>query len=159
VLKEAETFAEAKVTPDRMTAVLIQVKCLKNAPGPASRAELCSVGLPRGGCTTGLNPALDYISVLIEMRDEKDVGLQIEAWTRDSLRSKYALNPDDKQLSFVVRGARPSHFLGSAAGDATEIDEAFNELMTARLDPLLIKNSSKQAKENLKLSIPLVYKK
>jgi hypothetical protein len=159
VLPEGEALATCKVTPDKMTVFLIQVKCLKDLPSERRMAALCSTELPRSGSTAAthgnvLNNKLDYISMFLQVRQSSKT-LKCMAFSRKHLKDDYGITGDPKQISIAVSGLQPSHVLGKL-GKAS-INSAFDRMMVAKFDPLNIEGSTPQAKKNLAMSLGLVY--
>jgi len=159
IVEKGEKLEEVIVTPDRMTAILVQVKCLKNPLGAKRASRISSVKMPRTGSVFGLNPALDYLSLLIDIAPSR-IGLLTRAFSRSELASKFGIGiSDPNQLSVYVRGLRPSHILNEHSKDFESVDSSFQRMMNAKSDPLDLQDQSKDARFNLHKSLSLVYSK
>jgi hypothetical protein len=160
VLRKGEILADVVPVPERMSVLLIQIKCYSNSRSTNAEGPLCSVGLTRERSTASLPENLDYVSLLIEVGPHASNKHRCTVFSRKDLANlPNMINPslDPKQLSAAIYGLRPSALLASDHPERSSLDECFQKLMTECFDPVKIKDSSAEAIENLKLSLGLIY--
>ena len=171
ILKEGEQLEDVIPIPDRMSAVLVQIKCYTSPRSSATEISLCSVNLLRGVCTETetagdkLNEYLDYVSLLIEVgplaagagRCRVFNRAKVEQIVENFGTAADGLQVDQKQLSVSIYGLRPDTILPRNYPLVDDITKSFQALMTQSFNPETIQGSSDEAIRNLKLSIGLVY--
>ena len=150
--------------PERMSVLLIQIKCYTSPRSPNSEADLCSVSMTRSQTTVTavgkesdwLNDDLNYISLLIEVGPHAGGDHRCNVFSRARLQSLGEL--DLKQFSLSINGLRPSALLHPDTLGYQNIDNVFDQMMTEHFNPMKLKDSSQDALNNLSSSIGLVYK-
>jgi hypothetical protein len=161
-LYQGESAESVTVAPERMSVILVQVKCWKASISLAKAAKTASTNLPRAGSTSevpdkALNPDLDYISLLLEIGPHSGDPVYRKTFTHAELSADFGIFPDLKQTPIWISNLRPSDVLDSNSQGYGSVDQAFSKMMMARLDPLEITDVTSQAMRNLKKSIGLVY--
>jgi hypothetical protein len=136
---------KVEVTPERMTAMLIQIKCLSNMPGNSEIVTVTTTKLPMERCVDRVDKNHPYVSLFIELghRPKPDV-----AEPRHVYIGADKLPPvDSKQIPIAVISLKPSDILDKGYSIVAEVDKSFNELVTARVDALQISGSCQDAKD------------
>ena len=135
-----------KVEPGRMTALLIQIKCLSNRPGKSMIISVATSKLSIEQCVDNVNTAHPYVSLFLELghRPKPDV-----ARAKNVFIGPGGLPPfEERQIPVAVISLKPSDILDEGySKDVAEIDKSFNELVTARADALNISGSCNDAKD------------
>jgi hypothetical protein len=164
-LNEGET--DADITADRMSVILVQVKCYARGMSETVATEACSLRLTRSFCgIVDCNEDLDYLSILI------DVGLPDETCdvrliTRDDvqdfvdtvtaprlkkLKRAKKTKPivDQMQISFCIESLTPKYIQKVADFPAVE---AFSSLVKARSLPFKTETASAAHLKALKINL------
>ena len=164
VLSDTETLDTVIPVPERMSVLLVQVKCYSTSRSTNAEAPLCSVHLTRdtstaNGLHSAPSPQLDYVSLLMEVGPHASGKHRCTVFSRQELSAIPGMTPpfDPKQLSIAINGMRPSAILSKDNLERLLIDEPFQKLMTERYDPLQIKENKGQALESLKMNLGLLY--
>jgi hypothetical protein len=148
VLKDGENLDDAVVLPDQMSTLLVQVKCYSRTPSVKQMGIWATSHLPRKGSANGMNSLLDYVSLVLEVGTG---SVQFDCHT-------YPQVNDGRQISVAAVGIRPSRILDPDTANIESIDESFEKMLKAKVDPLKVPGSTAESLKNLSASISLVYK-
>jgi hypothetical protein len=110
--------------------------------------QMSTLRVKQMGSADGMNSLLDYVSLVLEVGTG---SVQFDCHT-------YPQVNDGRQISVAAVGIRPSRILDPDTANIESIDESFEKMLKAKVDPLKVPGSTAESLKNLSASISLVYK-